>query len=651
MDVFAFRHADHVRLSPDGRHLAFAEVRRDVMRDARVSTLMLSANGGAWAAQPESEGIMALRWAPDSRRLAMLQRHGHISRIIVLDAATGGRACLFETPESLRELAWSPDGRMLAFQMFVAAPGPAWVELPQAPEGAHWAPAMKVTERTVWRHDPAGELPHGSFQVMALDAGGGAPVQVTQGTWMSGVFHPAGLAWTADGAEILLSASRDPDWDRAPDRLAIHAVRLADGAVRMLGDGVGAPAFPAASPDGRWVAFVAADGHASGGVRKLRLVPAGGGAVQTLAGDLDRTLDMPVWTADSAALLVAADLPGRRGLVRVGLNGGHTILAEDVGNPGIEMPYSGGGFSAAEDGTIAYALTTPTCPSDVVVLPPGGPARVVTALNAEFAAEIGGFRDTEALEITAPEGHRVQAWLMLPAGPVPAAGHPMILEIHGGPFAQFGAIFSIKYQLLAAAGYAVLSVNPRGSTGRGEDFAAALRDRFPGPDHDDLMAMVDAASARPDIDAGRLFITGVSGGGVLTLWGVAHTHRFRAAVSIKPVVDWQSWTLTADIGALMGHRWLGDVQPWENPAKYRARSPLTYAGDIRTPTLLIGGEADSRTPDTEALQMYTALRVLGVPTAYARLPGASHSSAVARPSHIVAEVMASLGWFGKYLGG
>jgi dipeptidyl aminopeptidase/acylaminoacyl peptidase len=202
--------------------------------------------------------------------------------------------------------------------------------------------------------------------------------------------------------------------------------------------------------------------------------------------------------------------------------------------------------------------------------------------------------------------------------------------------------------MMAAAGYAVLFTNPTGSTGYGEDFANALHARFPGPDWADLMAAVDAAVAMPEIDGDNLFVTGVSGGGVLTLWTVTHTHRFRAAVSIKPVVSWESLIFTSDIGPSIGRAWMGGALPWEEPEMYRALSPLAHAQHARTPTLLMAGEADARTPISEAMQMYAALKLAGCEAEFLRFPATSHSSSAMRPSLFAAEVSATIGWFERF---
>jgi acylaminoacyl-peptidase len=243
---------------------------------------------------------------------------------------------------------------------------------------------------------------------------------------------------------------------------------------------------------------------------------------------------------------------------------------------------------------------------------------------------------------------RIQSWLLRPRDAAASQRLPLILEIHGGPFASYGDRFSIKHQAFAAAGYAVLLVNPRGSIGYGEAFAQALHDKHPGPDWRDLMDAVDAAVARGGIDESQLYVTGTSGGGVLTLWTVAHTDRFRAAVSVKPVVNQETWALTADIGLYLGDLWFDKVPPWENLQKYRDRSPLAFAERVTTPTMLMGGDADTRTPISEAQQMYAALKWRNVPSALVSIPDARHATASMRPSAFAAEIAYTLSWFRRF---
>jgi len=648
-DNFAFRNGADARIAPNGQAIVFQQTTRDLVNDRRRNALMLRVGDGDWQEITGSAGVHLTRWAPDSRHLAYLRHANAMHELVVHTIATSSDTVLVASATPLRELAWSPDGKFLAYQQREITPLPAWLGLATPPEGAQWAAPIKLTERLVWQHDTVGEWPEGCFQVfIAAVNGATVPRQVTSGMWWNGMPHmiSSGLCFTRDGAKILLTGNQRADWDRKTSDIDIHAITLADGAVQKLTDFPGPVARPTPSPDGKWLAYTAVEERGlSHQRRKIVIMPMAGGTPRTLTEAHDISIDEIAWTADSQALLAAYDIPGKRALARFGLDGSHDVLTDDIGPASIEMPYSGGGFSEAADGTIAYVRAAVDVPSEVAMIAPDGTKRVLTALNASLAQQIGGFLPAEMFWTDCADGRQVQSWLVKPRGTGP---HPMALLIHGGPFAQFGERFSIKVQALAAAGYAVLYSNPAGSTGYGEDFANSLHDRFPGPDHDDLMRVVDKAAARPDIDAENLFITGTSGGGVLTCWAVTHDHRFRAAVAIKPVVDWQSWVLTADMGATGGLTWLGHDHPWEAAAKYRERSPLTYAAHARTPTLLIAGEADSRTPPTEAIQMYTALKLAGCEAALLRMPGVSHGTGAMRPSYFAAEISATLGWFARF---
>jgi dipeptidyl aminopeptidase/acylaminoacyl peptidase len=648
-DNFNFRNAADARIAPDGQAIIFLLTTRDITNDRRRNTLMLRVGDGDWQELTSSAGASLARWAPDSRRIAFLRHANGAHELVVHDIASGRETILVQSATALRELAWSADGKLLAYQQREITPLPAWLGLATPPEGAQWAAPIKLTERLVWQHDTVGEWPEGCFQVFTTAADGSAiPRQITSGVWWNGMPHmvSSGLCFTKDGGKILLTGNQRADWDRTPSDIDIHAISLNDLSVQKLTDFPGPVARPTPSPDGKLLAYTAVEERGlSHQRRKIFVMPIAGGPARALTESFDLSIDDIAWTDDSQALMAAYDMPGKRALARFGLDGSHYVLTDDIGPASIEMPYSGGGFSRATDGTVAYVRAAVDVPSEVATIAPDGRKSVLTALNAGLAQQVGGFLPAEMFWTDCDEGRQVQSWLVKPRGRGP---HPMALLIHGGPYAQFGERFSIKVQALAAAGYAVLYSNPAGSTGYGEDFANSLHDRFPGPDHDDLMRVVDAAAARPDIDADNLFITGTSGGGVLTCWAVTHDHRFRAAVAIKPVVDWQSWMLTADMGATGGLTWLGHDLPWDAAAKYRERSPLTYAAHSRTPTLLIAGEADSRTPPTEAIQMYTALKLAGCEAALLRMPGVSHGTGAMRPSYFAAEISATLGWFGRF---
>src|SRR5690606_9340728 len=241
---------------------------------------------------------------------------------------------------------------------------------------------------------------------------------------------------------------------------------------------------------------------------------------------------------------------------------------------------------------------------------------------------------------------KLQGWIIYPPQFDASKKYPLILEIHGGPHTAYGPHFAMELQLMAAQGYVVLYTNPRGSTSYGEDFANLIHHNYPSQDFNDLMDGVDAVIAKGFINEKELFVTGGSGGGALTAWIVGHTDRFAAAVSVKPVINWFSFVLNADMYSYFTQYWF-PAMPWENPQHYLKYSPISYVGNVKTPTMLMTGEADHRTPISETEQFYQALQLRGIDTAMVRIPEASHSI-YSRPSNLMAKTAYILYWFEKY---
>jgi acylaminoacyl-peptidase len=307
-------------------------------------------------------------------------------------------------------------------------------------------------------------------------------------------------------------------------------------------------------------------------------------------------------------------------------------------------PYAGGSFTVAEDGTLAFTLARPDHPAEVAVqTSTGKEARRLTRLNDDLLGHKTLGSVEEITYKSASDNRKVQGWIVKPPHFDPKKKYSLILEIHGGPYANYGTRFSAEMQLYAAAGYVVLYTNPRGSTGYGEEFAQLINGNYPGKDYDDLMAGVDAVVARGYIDTDNLFVTGGSGGGILTAWIVGKTNRFRAAVAAKPVINWYSIALTSDISVFVTRNWFPGP-PWEHVEEYLKHSPISLVGNVTTPTMLMTGEEDFRTPMSEAEQFYQALKLRKVDTALVRVPGASHDIG-ARPSQTIAKTAVILKWF------
>jgi acylaminoacyl-peptidase len=345
---------------------------------------------------------------------------------------------------------------------------------------------------------------------------------------------------------------------------------------------------------------------------------------------------------DSKQIAFQYDDHGSTKIAVVNLQGKMSILAEGVGGSDVTRPYAGGSFSISPNGRFAFTKASPTAPP---VLATGTSTRDIKSLG-DLSANLLGQRSVGSVEEisfdSSADHRRMQGWIVKPPGFDPAKKYPFLLEIHGGPFAMYAPSFAAEIQLYAAAGYVVLYMNPRGSTGYGEEFANLIHHDYPDKDYYDLMSGVDAVIGRGYIDSQRLFVTGGSGGGVLTAWIVGHTDRFRAAVVVKPVINWTSFVLTGDANNFFYRYWFGEF-PWDDIQAYWKRSPLAYVGNVKTPTMLMTGEADFRTPSGEAEQFYQALKLRKIDTALVRVPNASHDIS-ARPSLLNAKTAYVLAW-------
>ena len=500
-----------------------------------------------------------------------------------------------------------------------------------------------MIDRVTYRADGGGYVKPGHAHIFVVAADGGAPRQLTFGEFDDG----GPIAWSPDGRSIVFSAVRKRNWEREPNDSEVLSLDVAGGAIRPLTSRYGPDQLAAVSRDGR-IAFTGYDDrHRSHDDAQLSVIEGSGGAPRLLTGGLDRSIDAAVWSRDGKALYVAYDDRGEKKLGRVASDGAVRELGPRLVGGGLDRPYTGGSFSVADGGTIAYTGGDALHPADVYVWD-AGKARRLTHLNTVlFDGKAVGA--VEKLPVTAPDGRAIDAWLVTPPNHVAGTRVPLVLEIHGGPHAAYGPGFSTDDQLYAASGYAVLYTNPRGSTSYGDEFANLIDKKYPGDDYTDLMAAVDAAIAKGVADPDNLFVTGGSGGGVLTAWIVGKTNRFKAAATQKPVINWISEALTMDGTGFTSRYWFAK-QPWEDPMSYWERSPLSLVGNVDTPTLVVVGSEDYRTPVSESEQYYAALQIRGVPTALVKVPGASHGGIAARPSQSAAKAAAIIAWFDRYKG-
>ena len=667
------------QISPDGSQVIFTRVTVNEKDDGYETALWLAPADGSrpprqFTTGPKDGGA---RWSPDGRAVAFLRPGSDpknpVPQIYVISLAGGEARPITSLAKGAGSPRWSPDGKTLAF---ASSTPPKDADTATKPAGdAKAADAdkkksdVRVITRAVYRFNGAGYLDptdHSHIWTVALPGPADAPADPHQVT--SGDFSEDNIAWSPDGSRIYFTSTRilEPYYEQGTTEL--YSVPAAGGeATKVLSfdGGFGSYRF---SPDGRSIAFVGSANHhpeRSYDQPDLFVAPNQPGAAArnlTAAYDFDIGGGIgsdqhaprggqpgdPVWSSDGTSILVLTAEHGRADLVRVDVSSGAvTKLTE--GDHEIES------YAAAANGASLVALVSTTTEiGDLFTLNAGGarPAAMTPITNVnQTLFDTLNLTPPEEIWYTSFDGRKIQGWIQKPPSFDATKKYPLILEIHGGPHGAYGDSFFHEIQWMAAKGYVVLYVNPRGSTSYGQDFGNVIQYHYPGDDYRDLMAGVDAVVARGYVDAAHMGVTGGSGGGLLTNWVVTQTDRFAAAVSQRSIADWAGFWYTADF-PLFTRFWFHGA-PWEDPKDFADRSPITYVGRVKTPLMLIVGDADMRTPEADGgEQMFRALKYLKVPTVMVQFPGETHElSRSGKPAHRVERLQHIVAWFDKYLQG
>ena len=643
-DVFDLEYASDPRISPDGKRIVYVRRANDIMRDrTRADLWSIGVDGSRHRPLVvENAAATSPRFSPAGDRLAWIRSSSDGPEIVVrwLDGyETAPIARLRERP---RNLSWSPDGRWIAFTQTVAADPQPLAPRRSGPEGSEWSDPVKVIDAVRYKRDGAGFLEASYRHVFVVPAEGGTPRQLTSGDFE----HRGPLAWSEDADRIYFSANREADWEYEAVETDLWSVAVADGALEQITEAPGAETDPTVSPDGRHLAYLHDDGDkVAWRPDVLRIRDLRNGEDRALTDTLDISAGGPQWI-DDRALAYHFDEAGARKVARIDLRGRVEVLAESLGGTSLGRPYLSGSFAVGRGGTVAFTHGTASRPAELAVADRRG-VRVLTALNEDL---LGNRTLGEVHEIRYTSSHDdlpIQGWYMTPPDYEPGRAYPTILEIHGGPHLAYGPQFSAEMQRMAAEGYVVFYDNHRGSTGYGEDFALALQYRYASEaDFADHMSGLDALIERGIADPDQLYITGGSAGGIASAYAIGLTDRFRAAAVAKPVINWVSKVLTAD-SYLYQVPFQFPGMPWDELEHYWQRSPLSLVGNVTTPTLLITGEEDQRTPISETEQFYQALKLRRVDTVMVRVPGSPHGIA-GRPSRLNAKVDNILAWFERY---
>lgn len=646
LDVFEMQYANDPQIAPDASWIVYKRMRFDIMADRVVGNLWMIKPDGSQHRKLTSREVMesSARWSPDSKRIAFVSKTDEGSEIYIYWLESGNFARISQLPDTPSSLTWSPDGKDLAFSMLVESEAPLLAKLPKKPEGAKWAESPRITDRLYHEADGKGYLKPGYHHIFLVPAEGGAVRQLS-----SGDFHHRGkLSWSPDSNFIYFSSNRKDDWEHDFRNSEIYRLEINSGEISALTTRNGPDHSPTISPDGKFIAYLGyEDKSQAHQLTRLHLMSVDGSNKREISMSLDRSVSTPVWDTKSAGLYFKYDDHGNTKIAYISRSGAVRKIAENLGGTSIGRPYSGGSFSVSRSGTIAYTYSSPAYPAELaVVAAKVKNAAKITSLNKNLLEhrELGTVE--EIWYKSSVDQRDIQGWIVYPPHYDPAKKYPFLVENHGGPIANYGDRFSAEMQLYAAAGYIVFYPNARGSTSYGEEFANLLYNNYPGEDYNDVMDGVDFCIAKGIAHEDQLFVTGGSAGGIMTAWIIGKNNRFEAAVVAKPVMNWISKTLVAD-----NYFWYANSrypgQPWENFEGYWKFSPISLVGEVETPTMVLVGMDDLRTPPSEAKQLYHALKLRKVETVLVEIPGASHGMAN-KPSNLIAKIAHTLAWLDKY---
>ncbi len=644
LDVFELEYAVDPQIAPDASKVVYIRYSMDIMNDQKVGQLWMVNTDGTNHQKllANDQSSYSPRWSPSGDRIAYITGSKQGSEIHIYWVNSGKTARISSLDRSPSGLSWSPDGTELAFSMLVAKSNPVLVKAPKKPKGAKWAASPRVTTRVKHEADGRGYLEPGFSQYFIIPAEGGTARQVSHGNFM----HRGTAQWTPDGKGLLFSSNRNENWEYDYVNSEIYHLNLENQQYTTLTDRQGPDYNPVVSSDGKKIAYLGyTDKVQTYQINELNIMDIDGSNKKQIKFKLDRKIQSLNWSKNNDALYCTYDNFGDTKIAKIDLKGKVSIIAENLGGTAFGRPYGGGSYSLSNDDAIAYTFTSTEHPAEVRFIN-GETSHQLTDLNKDLLPHRNLARIEDIWYDSTVDGEKIQGWIAYPPNYDATKKYPMMVENHGGPISNYGFRFSPEIQLYAAAGYIVFYPNPRGSTGYGEKFGNLLYHNYPGDDYQDVMDGVDVLIKKGIAHEDMLYVTGGSAGGIMTAWMIGKNDRFEAAVVAKPVVNWISKTLVADnYYGYAYYRYPG--QPWENPMEYWKFSPISLIENVKTPTMVMVGMNDLRTPPSEAKQYYHALKLLKVETALVEIPGASHGI-TGRPSQLITKVAHVLAWFEQY---
>ena len=646
-DVYDLQFATNASISPDGSTIIYNRVQYDIITDKRYSNLWSIATDGS-NHTPITSGknnYSQIIWSPDGKQIAYTSNEEGKSQIFIRWMDSGAATSITNLTSAAANLKWSPDGNMLLFSRQIDEPMPMIGKLPSPPEGATWAAAAKVIRHVGYKEDGTPIASGESYtQLFVINVSGGAPRQIT-----SKKANHSQAQWTPDGKSIVFTADFKASSAIDINNEYIYRMDVSSGDTEPIVAKRGPYNHVVLSPDGTRIAYAGyVDKFLGYQQPEIHIIDMKGNQQQVLTDKLDRDPEGLQWSTDGKSIFFMYDEYGVTKLANINMDGNLVNIASGLGGANIGRPYSGGYFTISKNGKYVYSKTDAQNPAELVTghFPTKMAETQITRLNGQLlmarkTGKVESFWVNSTVDKT-----KVQGWIITPPDFDKTKKYPLILEIHGGPYTAYGPVFSPELQLMASQGYVIVYTNPRGSTSYGADFSAYINHNYPSEDYNDLMDCVDFIVGKGYIDDTKLFITGGSGGGVLTAWSIGKTDRFAAAVVAKPVINWYTHTLTADSYPYFSKYWFTKM-PWEDPDQYMKRSPISLVGSVKTPTMLLTGDLDHRTPISESEQYYQALKLRGIDAAMVRIADEGHEM-MSRPSNLLRKVAYIIGWFDEH---
>ena len=646
LDVFELQYARDPQISPLGNRIVYVRTEMDIMKDGRSSSIWILNSDGSNHQKLTSSNRNESnpRWSPDGKRISFISSSddGNGSEIFIYWVDSKQYASISQLETSPRSTKWSRDGNYIGFSMFVPQKTLQLVSPPRKPKNAKWAEKPRITDRLKHEADGSGYMREGFTHIFYISSEGGSPIQVT-----SENYNHRSFEWNNSSNGFIFSSNYNKDWEYDFRNSELYKINLDGTGLKQLTNRQGPDYGAVISPDRNLIAYLGYDDKIQTyQTTNLYLMDINGENKRKIKTNLDRSISSLKWSSDGKKIFFMYDNEGNTKVAYTSLNGSFKKIVDNVGGTTIGRPYGGGSYSISNNNKIVFTLTSPYHPSDIAIND-GKSTKRLTDLNYNLLNKKDLGLIEEVWYKSSVDGRNIQGWIAKPPGFNSNKKYPLIVENHGGPISNYGDRFSPEILLYSSAGYVVFYPNPRGSTSYGEEFGNLLYRNYPGDDYHDVMDGVDKMIDLGYVDEDNLFVTGGSAGGIMTAWIIGKNNRFKASAVIKPVMNWISKTLVADNYFGYAHsRYEG--QPWENFNHYWSFSPISLVGDVETPTMVMVGLDDLRTPPSEAKQLYHALKLRKVETVYVEIPGASHNIA-RRPSQLITKIDHILYWFDKYL--